>query len=548
MFKVALVVPNGRIKFASDCSPPLNLAYLASMLRSYMNDVDVKIFDGTAKTNVWHELFCFQPNIVGLTATTPLITDAYDLADTLRKCRPDITVILGGPHVSVLPDEALAHADYVVVGEGENAIVDIANKVKAEGKPAKPKIVYGVAVECLDHIPRASFELLDMSFYLSRSFLQPIMNPPVMGLVTSRGCPVKPACVFCYNSWNTNKVRYFSAKRVIEDLMFLHEKYGVSNFFFQDDEFLINRKRLEELAYLIKEHGCSWLKWGCQARVTSLTKELLVLAESIGCVLIVPGIESYNPRILNYLKNGSVKQSDIDRAVKLFACSKITLMANFVVGTPTETFREMWDSVDFYIKTPELTSMIVNVLTPYPGTQAWNDCNRLGLLPENIDYSRLIPTQEGHFNVSTANQKDFKVFLRNVSRICWVIRTVRFKRGLKGFFGLWKAKTWWWMWLVYPDYMWALFSQCRKDGLRHGEFCPRTRRKYIVIHNNGVSGSLCYCSECGREIKVELYSKHRYFDECGLYDEERQRHDIARLCVAEKQKKTVDGEKMEVNS
>lgn len=453
LFRVALVVPQSSLKLASDCSPPLGLAFLASYLRKHVDEVEIKIFDGVAGCPVLSKLVSFMPDVVGITATTPQIKDAYTLASHLRKVFPNVVIVFGGPHVSVLPDEALSFCDYVVVDEGEVVFTDVVRHVMEFGKPLVAQKIVGYPVDDLDDLPPPAYDLLDMSFYLSRRFLEPLMLPPVLGLVTSRGCPYH--CVFCYNSGRASKVRYFSAKRVVEELLLLHEHYGVCNFFFQDDEFLINRSRLEELAILFRQFGVDgWIKWGCQARVTSLNSDVLTLVESMGCVLIVPGMESFNPRILKYLKAGSVEQSDLVKAVKLFEGSRIVLMGNFIVGCPSESLEEMWESVAFFVGSPSLVSMIVNVLTPYPGTVVWRDCGFDGL-----DYARLVPTYEGSFNVASVPEKLFNYFLRDVGRICFVVRSVRFRGGLRGFFGLWRAKSWWWMWLFYPEFMLELFWQ-----------------------------------------------------------------------------------------
>jgi anaerobic magnesium-protoporphyrin IX monomethyl ester cyclase len=460
MFKIALVVPTSSLKLATDCSPPLVLAHLASYVKANIPDLEVKIVDSVTGQDPVCEIESFKPNLIGITATTPLIDAAYRLADSIPKVMPDVAVVLGGPHVSVMPEEALAHCDYVVVGEGEKAFADIIKAVKAQGKPKNPQIVKGIPVENLDELPPPAYELVDMEFYLKRRFLEPWLKPPVLGILSSKGCPFR--CAFCYNFSRSSKVRYFSAKRVVEDLIFLHEKYGISNVFFQDDEFLINRERLIELAKLFRERGISkWIRWGCQARVTTLNKEVLALVESMGCVVIVPGMESYNPRILEYLKSGSVKRSDIDNAIRLFADSKITLEGNFVIGTPTETWAEMWETVKFYVDTPQLKNVMLNVLTPYPGTKVWDDCKAEGLLTEPVDYSRLTPNREGGFNVSTLKRSEFKRFLKHSDRVVWFVRTIRHEPSRKRFFGLCRSKTWWWIWLVYPQFMVKLLRQCR---------------------------------------------------------------------------------------
>jgi len=451
--KVALVVPNNRIQLNSDCSPPLGLAYIAGYVKQNLPDIDVQILDGGCAKDIAKELLLGKFDVVGITATTPQAPDAYALADLIKHCRPDITVVLGGPHISVLPYEALEHADYVVVGEGETAFTQILKDMPGKG------IIQGQPIEDLDSLPMPTYDLLNIEFYLSRTFIEQVLPPPILGLVTSRGCPYR--CRFCYNNNRTARVRYLSAKRVAKELTFLHNKYCVSNFFFQDDEFLINRKRLEELAEIFKSEGINrWIRWGCQARVTSLNKEVLALVESMGCVLIVPGFESYNPRILKYLKKDSVKTTDIDKAVKLFRNTKIMLGGNFIFGSPTETLAEMQQTFQFYLDHPEITFMIPNCLTPYPGTEVWEDCVKFGLLPEKLDYSLLLPTDEMQnvMNFSTLQQKTYVSYLKDIRRVRRVVQNIRF--GI-GFFSMARRKVWWWMWLKHPKIMIKLLKQTK---------------------------------------------------------------------------------------
>ncbi|MFA5365933.1 MAG: radical SAM protein [Candidatus Bathyarchaeia archaeon] len=444
------------MKLNSDCSPPLGLAYLASYLRANVQAVEVKIFDGATGLDVWGCLTEFMPDVVGITATTPQVPDAYALAERVKRCWFKTTVVLGGPHVSAMPEEAQAYCDFVVVGEGEKTFADLVLSLQS-GFNHFSRIIQGLPLENLDSIPQAAFDLLDMPFYLQRRFIEQVLPPPILGLVTSRGCPYR--CVFCYNSGRSSRVRYFSAKRVVSDLLFLHEKYGVSNFFFQDDEFLINVERLKELAAMFKRFGIDkWIKWGCQARVTSLNIAVLDLAESIGCQLIVPGFESYNARILKYLKNDSVQKADIDRAVKLFKNRKTVLGGNFVYGSPTETLAEMKENFKFYLDTSEITFMNANVLTPYPGTQVWKE-----LELKNVDYDKMLPTNEGDVavNYSAVSDLEFKRFILEVKRVSWLVQSIRFHPCLGAFFGLWRAKTWWWMWLKHPVIMFRLLMFCK---------------------------------------------------------------------------------------
>lgn len=464
--RVVLVVPKNKVSLASDCSPPLGLAYIASYLRENIKNVEIRILDGTTGIDPLQQIVQFQPDIVGITATTPQIPSAYELAAAIKQNLPHSTVVLGGPHVTVLPEEAVQYADFVVVGEGEKAFTDIVKKQMAHTTEKAPTIIQGTTAEDLDEIPSPAFDLLDMQFYLNRHFIEQVLPPPILGLVTSRGCPVKPACVFCYNQWRTSKVRYFSAQRVSQELQYLHETYKVSNFFFQDDEFLINTCRLKEMAKLFKEHGIDkWISWGCQARVTTLNANLLKIAQEMGCKLIVPGFESHNARLLDYLKNGSVKVEDIDRAVNLFKNSKILLGGNFIYGTPTETLQEMKENFQYFLDTPEITFMNANVLTPYPGTQVWQDCKQRGLIPDELDYSQLLPTDElqNAVNFSAIPKTQLINYLKDIRRTKRMVQQVRFNPTPATFWSASRKKLWWWMWLKHPKIMLKLIKETKTN-------------------------------------------------------------------------------------
>src|SRR4030042_176686 len=163
--KLALAVPDCPTKFG-DIGPPLNLAILASYVRQQLPEWEVKIYDGTLKdVKVYDKIMAYQPDVVGVTATSPQVNSAYKLMDTLRKVKPQILTVIGGCHVSALPEEAATHADCTVVGEGEHALIEIL-KLKQCKLPI-PKIIEGRPFENLDDLPLPAYDLLDMSTYTS---------------------------------------------------------------------------------------------------------------------------------------------------------------------------------------------------------------------------------------------------------------------------------------------------------------------------------------------------------------------------------------------
>jgi radical SAM superfamily enzyme YgiQ (UPF0313 family) len=450
--KVALVVPNSPLQLSDVCAP-LNVGYIASYLRNHVPEADVKIFDGIAGQNVSVELCRYKPDIVGITATTPQAPDAYILADILKRERPEVFVVIGGVHASAMPQEASEHCDCVVTNEGEKAMVDIVKK-RLVNQPIS-RIIEGEPIENLDDIPSAAFDLIDMREYLRHGPQFPNLREPIMSMVSSRGCPFR--CPFCWNSGRRSKVRYFSAQRILDEILFFRREYGINSVFFNDDEFLINKKRLSEMASLFKQHGVDkWLVWGCQTRVNTVDKNTLQLAKSAGCSVVFCGFESPIPRILKYLKCGTTTVEANERALRIANEVGLTMGGSFIFGVPTMTYSEMKETLRWWENTDNLKFFGLNTLIPYPGTEVWRYCKSHKLLPENVDYRRLVPTNSPKqtYIVDRAVPEDFYSHLvKDLSRIAWLTSQTRLRPGFKEFMKLSKFKTWWWMWIAHPRKM-----------------------------------------------------------------------------------------------
>lgn len=444
--KVALVVPESNLKL-NDACVPMNLACLATYVQKHLPQVEISIIDGVVSRNVEQQIFMFQPDIVGLTFTTPQAPFAYKLADTLKRVRPNLFVVMGGVHASALPNEAKQHCNCVVVGEGELAFLKIIlqRMVNAE----IPEVIHGEYLKDLDEVPLPSYNLINVKEYLKHGPPFPGLKPPIMSLVTSRGCPHR--CPFCRNSGRREPVRYFSAQRVAAEIIYCHIHYGVTDFFFNDDEFLINKKRLKLLSEFFREYGISkWIRWGCQARVNTIDAETLTLAKSMGCVVVSPGFESGTQRILDVLKCKTTTLDANEKALRVAEKVGVTMGGSFIFGTPTETLEEMKTSFRWFESHRDLKFIGINTLIPYPGTTVWSYARKYRLLPEKVDYTRLVPTSTPETTYIINRAVDAKVFNRfvvDIQRVAWVLTQLRLGRS---FWGLAKFKTWWWMWLRHP--------------------------------------------------------------------------------------------------
>ncbi len=378
MKKISLIAPGTNPDYATQ--EPLNLGLLASYLEAH--GVEVSIIDELAGQNIEEELKKFKPDIAGITAVTPLVPDAYRIAELCRKM--GIKTVMGGVHASILPEEALQHVDTVVKGEGERALLDIVLDKTTE------RIVERPYIKNIDEIPPPARHLMQSDFYLRgrdrfpRSYLR--FCPPgtkTAAILSSRGCPY--ACAFCHNTWRGMPCRYNSPERVLLEIRTLMEKYGVGAIFFIEDNLFVNKKRLEAICNLIIDNKIN-LIWGGNSRVDNIDTEILTLAKKAGCHQVTFGFESGSQRTLNFLnKQTTVEQNQ--RAVDL--CRKVGIrpQGSVIIGSPGETTEDIRQTQDFIRRNHFEGEVGVSIATPFPGTKLWEWCVQNNRIPPSFKWS-----------------------------------------------------------------------------------------------------------------------------------------------------------------
>ncbi|HTY43628.1 MAG TPA: radical SAM protein [Patescibacteria group bacterium] len=376
---VKLILVNAGSKYEYGVHEPLNLLVLAAYAKKFGHDVSIA--DQIAGENIYKKIKKINPDFVGITATTAVINDAYKIADWCRK--NGYKTIIGGVHVSVLPEEGLEHADFVVKGEGEDALVKILAGEEKQG------IVTGRCIKNMDQLPKVDRGLINISHYQKGKDRNPgthlhfvPSNTKLNSILSARGCPFN--CIFCHNSWRGLPVRINSAKWIIDEMKELKEKYGTQAVFFMDDDFLISKERAKEFCRLYKEEGLDII-WGCQSRVTAVDEELLKILKEANCKQITFGIESGNQRVLGMLKNNRTTVEQNKRAIKLVKEAGILSTGSFMIGNPEETEEEIEQTKRFIIEN-DLDGFGVSVTTPFPGTKLWDMCKEKGVIPEKIDW------------------------------------------------------------------------------------------------------------------------------------------------------------------
>lgn len=356
---------------------PLGVSYLAAIMMERGHDC--RIWDEIAGDDVRAKLAERKPDAVCFTGTTMYISRVYAHAKFVRETL-GAKILIGGPHASALPEEAIQHCNIVVRNEAEGNFADAVEGRLPDG------IHDGVYVKDLDTLPIPAYRLLRMEHYLGMKDRIVGHDARAASLITSRGCPWH--CTFCYNSFRSTPVRFHSAARVIAEMEFIRSEYRADAFYFCDDEFILKPKRLAEICeYLRREK----LVWECQAQVRSLVKhpEVPELLKESGCAQLAIGFESGSERILADLKQGASTLDLNRRAIDLCTKAGLPTHGTFMIGNPGET-REDIRMTELFIRENASNLKYVSVLktTPFPGTRIWEQCVENGILKPPYDWDQ----------------------------------------------------------------------------------------------------------------------------------------------------------------
>ncbi len=400
MAKILLSTPKWLSSYPEQ--PPLSLLYLAAYVREKGHQVwicDEPICEDFAQL-----LNAIKPDVVGVNSPTCGIVRGYDIAKYAKS--KGYYTIMGGPHVSALPDEPLKFGvcDAVVVGEGELALSKL---IETHEKG----IIKGEAVKDLDTLPLPAFDLILTDFYINvrkrvenslYSFVHVLDK--CLSLMSSRGCPF--SCPYCYRSTSYAGVpRYKSAEKTVEEFKYMSEKLGVNAITFLDDDFVINKPRLEKICELLQDNKKVY--WGCNSRVTDVNKDMLEMLTQAGCIQLAFGIESGNQRILDEVLHKKATVEQAKEAVELCHKFGVVVQSNFMIGSPTETEAEMLDTLRFMRLNEVDGGLGCSATIPFPGTGLWDWCIENKKLPNELNWS-LFNYSDYPVNMSAVSDEKFK--------------------------------------------------------------------------------------------------------------------------------------------
>jgi anaerobic magnesium-protoporphyrin IX monomethyl ester cyclase len=415
--------------------PPLGLAYVAGALEKAGFQVEVLDNYHLQKSakDIKHEIKRLKPEIVGITCGSVTYQRCVETAKAVKEALPSCKVVVGGWHPTYMPESMLQHpeVDYVVMGEGEQAMVELANKItKGEDKTAIAKIP-GVAyrhngktvktppqfIQDLDQIPFPARHLLPMHLYERTISYLSVSPADTMNVI--RGCPYN--CTYCEvkRLWGS-KVRAFSPPRVVDEINNLIQNYGSKGVYFVGDNFTINKKHTIELCKLMKKEKVD-IEWACDTRADLISRELLREMKAAGCRTIFFGVESGVPRILEKLNKQITLQQFVD-AFKLCKQEGIRIACSFILGIPGETVKDMEVTLKFAKKlNPDWCTF--EIFIACPDSELYQEIMQNDLYDRIEGFLAYVKTEEFNYESLLEIQKRFQIsFNLSPKRMLRIVR------------------------------------------------------------------------------------------------------------------------------
>lgn len=394
--RVALIAPKWHEKITD--YPPLGLAYLGAILER--GGHEARIFDFGLRPHRPQQddvadVVAYAPDLIGFTVMTGGYHSVTEAIGLFKQALPSVPIVLGGPHPTVFPEAVASDpgVDFVVYGEGEETLMELVAALEAGAEDFSG--IRGIAyardghvvrtperplIADLDALPLPARHLLELDKY-------PLAAPDggkMLTVLSSRGCPFN--CSYCFKGIVGRTYRQRSAENVVNELRLLRNQYNVRNFYFIDDLFTINTKRLMAISQMIIDEGLD-IRWQCLGRVDRVTPESLAMMYRAGCREIHYGIESGNPEVLA----GTGKNITLDQvrqAVKWTAQSGIRSKGYFMLGLPGDTEETMEQTIRFACEL-ELDEAMFSITTPFPGTRLWDELvKRRPETRYNADFTR----------------------------------------------------------------------------------------------------------------------------------------------------------------
>jgi len=378
---------------------PLNLAGLAAIAENLGHEV--KIIDGEIENmslgRMIEETADFQPDLIGITATTPFYHLATELAQGLKQKINQIPIIIGGSHITILKEEAFYPCfDYAFIGEADGSFPLFLEQYKKGGDISRVKGILfrekgkvrftgePEPIFNIDSLPPPARHLLKMNAYKIGTLQGGMKN--FASIMTMRGCPFR--CIFCSRKIFGSRVRMRSPKLVIEEIKSIIDKYNIKHFIFLDDTLTLDRNHILEICDLIEENKLQ-ITFEAGTRANLVDEEIISRLVRAGLVRLCFGLEAVDENIRRTMKKDVPLESYIT-ANKLTNKYGIETSNSCMIGLPGETIDTIKKTLSFLRDSHEIKQANISIAVPYPGTELYEMAKRgdYGLKLITEDFSK----------------------------------------------------------------------------------------------------------------------------------------------------------------
>jgi len=382
--------------------PSLGLGYLATAIRK---NHEVRIVD-CIKEGMDAETLCkfidrYDPDILGLQCYTFDFRFIKEALHLIKRRKPGIKTVIGGPHPSSLPEEVFGtlndDLDFLFVGEAEAGFSRLLDLLSAGDKDfssvpgltwkengslrSNPKIF----IDDLDSLGMPAWDLIRPESYPESQHGAFFKKFPIAPIITSRGCPY--LCTFCAGKViSGSRIRRRSIEDVLKEILYLYNDFGIREFHIIDDNFTVGAAYAKEFLRKLKTLNLD-ISWAVPngVRMDTLDEELLRLMKETGLYLISLGIESSSYRVLRLMKK-EITTAEIRNRVRMINDAGIDAAGFFILGYPGETVQSIKKTIRF---STELGLVRANFFTylPFPGTESYQHLKKRGEL-DDVDWDR----------------------------------------------------------------------------------------------------------------------------------------------------------------
>lgn len=318
------------------------------------------------------DILALRPEAVGFTTLGCSFLYAVKVAELLKQKEPDLTILLGGPHATMLAKEILEaywQFDVIVRHEAEETLPQVLTRVDTRDFYRIPGISWRVGrigiqstpglpkIEDLDTLPLPAYDLYPVED----------LELKLMRVEAGRGCPFH--CTFCSTaSFFQRSFRLKSPERLLYEMDFLHNRYNVSEFKLDHDLFTVDRRKVAAFCEVVQNRS---YKWRVSARTDCVDKELLEKMALAGCIGLYFGIETGSKR-MQQLSQKRLKLEGVEQILDVTQSLGIEATVSFITGYPEELSEDQADTLNMigsaFQRPPHLCTPQLHILVPEPGT------------------------------------------------------------------------------------------------------------------------------------------------------------------------------------